>query len=356
MWAGNYFLFRFSLFTHCGTCQLSDFFDNNDFEPALDRAREKARVNLHVYSLEKLNCSDLLRPVMTVEYGLEAVNECLKRPETIGAPYHQLLNLHEMEPYLGSIAKSQLLGSLASDLLQKPSIRLYQTGLFRKDPSIKVVNDFANPITSYHRDLNQVPLDTNHFLTFWCPLNDLEPGDSALVYALESHLDVAQFFWYGGDHFVPGRHKLVRYPSLKRGDCVAHHGNMLHAAMNQPESSESRIREAITFSYVDANAKKLQRDGLRPHGAKLAKNMEDSYSFMRWFSDVEEGQVLQHPLVPLVWPPQELNRPLQGIIDTEDSFIETVPDMSWTGAGNGDEDEENSQDEIAQTIAELLKE
>ena len=153
-----------------------------------------------------------------------------------------------------------------------------------------------------------MPLDTNHLLTFWCPLMDLKPDDSKLVYALESHVDITHFFWFGGEADLSGRlrHTLVQYPNLKRGDCVAHHGNLLHAASRQ--QNLERVREAIAFTYVDAEARKLPADKDRPKGVTIFEadgTTEDQFSFLRWFPHIEHGAVIDHPSLPLVWPPDE---------------------------------------------------
>jgi hypothetical protein len=135
--------------------------------------------------------------------GFEILNQCIvhNREQNIthDVPYYQLLNWHEHDAHLEALATSYRLGSLASDLLQKESVALYQTGMFRKDPFSPLLPEIANQITSYHRDLNLVPVDTHSFVTFWCPTVKLLPGDSSLVYALGSHMDIGHGHWWGSE-------------------------------------------------------------------------------------------------------------------------------------------------------------
>jgi hypothetical protein len=132
---------------------------------------------------------------------------------------------------------------------------------------------------------------------------------------------------------------LVQIPSLEVGDCIAHHGNVLHAAS---ESRTNKLREAITFSYIDANAVKLPPDEDRPHGNKVFEadgNTEDVVSFMRWWNSVKSGEVLKHSSLPIVWPPLEEHRdperPLDGPVQVEHRFVVVEPDEAWS---NIDED------------------
>lgn len=319
---------------------LSEQFRSPEFGPAFARAKERAQINFNVFTLGHFNCSDLISPQVrdSSEAGFAALRLCSSRPtKHKDMPYFQLLNLHEIEPFFADIALSLQLGSLASDLLQKPSVRLYQTGLFRKDATAPWhQRDMLNQVTSYHRDLNQWPLDTNHALTFWCPVTRVTMADSGLVYALESHLDVAHFYWWGGEEELRAetlRHRLVRYPTLNVGDCVVHHANLLHAALAQTKG----VREAVTFSYVDAETRKLPRDEQRPKGNPIWEpdnTTEDMMSFNRWFNDVPYGGVLDHPLTPIVWPPppdHPFRAQMQGIVDTADPFVEVPLNEAWTG-------------------------
>ena len=190
-------------------------------------------------------------------------------------------------------------------------------------------------------------------------MHDTLPTDSVLSYALESHLDLTGFYWYGGESGSQLRHKVVQYPKLNRGDCVAHHGQMLHAAPPQPKGS--RAREAISFTFVDANARRLPPDHQRPNGVKIFDQMdgstEDGISFMRWLNDIKPNGLLDHPLLPVVWPPSaEMVKThfdladLQGIIDTLDDYVEITPGDVWHVA----DDEELIDKAMTQLFSEEL--
>jgi ectoine hydroxylase-related dioxygenase (phytanoyl-CoA dioxygenase family) len=96
--------------------------------------------------------------------------------------------------------------------------------------------------TPWHRDLMFVPLDTNHFLTFWCPLRDIQRRDGFLEFATGSHRDLSRAYWFNDnekdsdadddddesemDDMIRQRFKVkeVDRTIFKAGDCTVHHG------------------------------------------------------------------------------------------------------------------------------------
>ena len=85
---------------------------------------------------------------------------------------------------------------------------------------------------------------------------------------------------------------------LHAGDCTWHHGWCLHSAPDLFDD-EKKDRVAYTASYVKSPSKLLDEKVLgRQDG-------EDSISYEGWVNDVTPGDVIDHELLPLVWPPHE---------------------------------------------------
>lgn len=113
---------------------------------------------------------------------------------------------------------------MASELLQVPVVRLYQTALFEK--SSRTLNQdtgwhqvesecwmlimemwlegtgewiILKALSHALQDLNMIPLDTGAegYVSFWCPLTELtaERNHSLLVFATGSHRDMSVVHW-----------------------------------------------------------------------------------------------------------------------------------------------------------------
>ena len=230
----------------------------------------------------------------------------------------QYLHVHRHSEQIRTIAHSPALGRAAATLLRVPAVRLYQTAAFLKAPAhvassstdVERLASTSSP-TAWHADLNQVPLDTNAFGTFWCPLGPVDRTQSLLSFAIGSHRDVSVRHWYkessgllqnesesertqrNATAFLVRRHGApVDFSPLALGDCTFHSGWMLHAA---PRNRASVERRALTFSFVDASARLLANN---TRGLAL----EDKLSWAEWVDDVyERGSTLDHPLLPLTY-------------------------------------------------------
>lgn len=76
---------------------------------------------------------------------MDCALELKRRP-----PYFQFINIHRAHRRISQIALSKRLAAVAAALLQVDRVRLYQTGMFVKDPF-----GVNNP-TNWHKDLNMV--------------------------------------------------------------------------------------------------------------------------------------------------------------------------------------------------------
>ena len=210
-------------------------------------------------------------------------------------PFNQVMNIHLINSEVYQLATSKPLGAMAAALLQHSSVRLYQTALFSKDESS------INLQTEWHRDLNMIPLDTREggSLTFWCPLLrnlSYENGDSMLRFVSGSHRDMSREYWYNENYSQSVIHTQAF--SLQVGDCTVHHGWINHHA---PQQSNSKSRLAIGLTYVIGDATVLRDLPASLDNRYKEFSDEDEYSYRGWMKDMKEGDVIDHPLLPLVF-------------------------------------------------------
>eukprot|EP00930_Biecheleria_cincta_P090552 TRINITY_DN79950_c0_g1_i1.p1 TRINITY_DN79950_c0_g1~~TRINITY_DN79950_c0_g1_i1.p1 ORF type:complete len:465 (-),score=75.26 TRINITY_DN79950_c0_g1_i1:38-1354(-) len=173
------------------------------------------------------------------------------------------------------------LGVVAAALLSVRRVQLYGDALFVKQP--------GNTGTSWHTDMEHVPLKTNSFVTLWIPLQPVpavENGGSPLIFADGSQR------WDANErlsHIRSGAFSLSSHGALQIGDATAHHGQTMHAAPALACDSRDE-RWALTLSYFGAGATKVE----------LPAEDEDRESYRAWVDDIPVGHEATHPLLPEV--------------------------------------------------------
>ncbi len=125
----------------------------------------------------------------------------------------------------------------------------------------------------------------------------------------ESHRDMSSVHWYKSG--VSSADFFSQISVMRVGDCTVHHGWTLHDA---PPQNNSLSRLAIGFTYVIGDATVLgDFDSKTPSRYSQFKD-EDEYSYRDWLKDLKEGDVIDHPLLPLVYrglkifPPRKYSR------------------------------------------------
>jgi len=234
-----------------------------------------------------------LQHQVRVQFGADVAAECcsiktcrkkLAAMEQRGeVSFLQYFNLHRKSAKLRELAMSPRFSFWASRLLGVSQVRLYQDALFMKRP--------GDGATDWHSDLGLAPFDTNSFLTFWLPLTPVPPrGGSSLVYAIGSHRDFALPFHGDLDEDLSGRYKVRSTGSILPGDVSIHHGWTLHSAAAVP--SDGPLRWAWTLGFM--------ADGARLRKTSAGIGMEDAVSYEAWIQDLNHGDLVDHPMVPLL--------------------------------------------------------
>lgn len=246
-----------------------------------------------------------------VAEGLVSVDDCRAAlrdlgvdPDAGGLPFLQHFNAWRADPPLPSVRElclSPLLGRTASVLLDAPVVRLYQDALFHKR-----AGDGGTP---WHSDARMAPFDASRMVTFWMPLQCVpgpDEGGTGLAFADGSHADFALPYWNGADGEEYGRLErrygaVSHHMPLEAGDVTVHGGWTLHCA-GAPPAVGGEDRLAFAATYVDGRAE-VREDALDFEDPKGDK--EDAWSYRSWVEEVEPRTEFRHPLVPIVWPPEE---------------------------------------------------
>ena len=273
-----------------------------------DYCRENARsIATNLNSVEE--CQEILE-----SFGLDPLSgdlPFLQHFNTWRAPFVANNDPNNITPTaVRTLCLSPYLAQTASILLDT-STRLYQDSLFHKR-----VGDGWTP---WHSDARMAPFDTSKMITFWIPLQKVpapEDGGTGLLFADGSHADFALPYWNGaeGNEYerLENRYGGVggashHHMPLELGDVTVHNGWTLHCA-DAADCMEDGDRYAFSITFVDGHSE--LRDGVilserdTTNGSALGDN-EDVWSYRSWVEEVKPRTQFRHPLVPIVWPPDE---------------------------------------------------
>ena len=222
-----------------------------------------------------------LRTTMQLEEPEDPVSifdTCLYRTTS----FLQYFNLWRESPVLSDFACS--LATVTAPLLESQKLHLYGDTLFVKQQ--------GNKGTSWHVDLNHVPLDTADFLTFWIPLQKVPGIDSLgspLIFVDRSHLP----------RDAAADADLSTHAPLDLGDVTVHHGNTLHAAPGLHGCEQERWAWAVSFFAHGAKVKDLPVED------------EEREAHKDWAASLQPGSLAEHELLPVV-PVSSLNMTAGG--------------------------------------------
>lgn len=206
-------------------------------------------------------------------------------------PFDQALNIHRVNSAVYDLATSEGLGGSAASLLRHNVVRLYQTALLWKDSSSEQ--------SELRRDLSSMPLDAREggSLTLWCPLVRTlrHDSDSMLRFVPGSHRDMSQAHWYTAEHEETV--EVVQARQLRVGDCTVHHGWIRHFSPPQKKG----VSLAVSFTYVIGDATVLDDFPAVSPLRYTTFEEEENCSYRDWIADLHGGDVIDHPLLPIVF-------------------------------------------------------
>ena len=209
-----------------------------------------------------------------------------------GRFFEDFRNWTRIPEYEDVIRKSRL-GALAAELTGSDAVRLHHDHLLVKDPGTTIR-------TPWHQDQPFYNIDGADTVSFWIPLDPV-PRESTLEFVAGSH---AARTWYMPRGFfddrpmvfedgtfaeVPdveadrGAHTILGW-ELEPGDAVAFNMLTLHGA-----GGARNRRRAFSVRIVGDDV----RLAVRPHAT--------SPSFPELDGALGHGDVLDHPLFPVLW-------------------------------------------------------
>jgi ectoine hydroxylase-related dioxygenase (phytanoyl-CoA dioxygenase family) len=185
--------------------------------------------------------------------------------------------------------------AITASLLRSARLNLYEDSVLVKEPG-------TLEKTAFHQDISYFNVEGSQVCTTWTPLDPVRAETGSLKFIPGSHLWKRQFrpnFFTTElaipdteGEVVPDYHKALRSTevacfAMEPGDITVHHARTLHGS--DGNASLATRRRAISVRYCGDDARYRLRRGVMPkshHG------------------EVSEGQALDHPDCPVVWPVQ----------------------------------------------------
>lgn len=240
---------------------------------------------------------DVLSPATLAAYGdtitrltieLNTETRPLAERSTYDRAFLQVMNLWERSPRVGRFVMSQRLGHIAAQLLEVDGVRLYHDQSLYKEP--------GGGLTPAHADQYYWPLASDRTVTAWIPLQPVpeemgplgfwarsqsESFGRQLGISDESEEKISANMARHGFVFEGGPFEL--------GEVSFHLGWTFHKA--GPNRS-TRPRSVMTIIYMDA--------AMRMTPSLNAAQRNDA---VQWCPGAREGEIIDTPKNPVIWPP-----------------------------------------------------
>jgi ectoine hydroxylase-related dioxygenase (phytanoyl-CoA dioxygenase family) len=189
----------------------------------------------------------------------------LAERDTYGRAFLQVPNLWAHDPAVRRFVTARRFAKVAAELMGVDGVRLYHDQALFKEP--------GGGHTPWHQDQNYWPLATEHTITMWMPLVDVDESMGAMTFAsgthrmgaLGEHLigDPSQAYF---DEMVRERDlPLASHAPFRAGDATFHAGWTLHSASANVSSTMRAVMTVIYFAdgtlvgEIDHPARKLDQ-------------------------------------------------------------------------------------------------
>lgn len=210
----------------------------------------------------------------------------------------------QRHPEFEAFMRSEALTRLAHEVLGSEQIRFFYDQLLVKEP-------LTEEETPWHQDLPYWPLRGNDILSIWVPFDPATRESGVVTYLKGSHRWGKMFApnafsedsGFGDIYEKAGLEPLPPIAELldgeelliwelEPGDVLLHHPQTLHfAAGNQDPTGR---RRGLALRYVGEDCVWDARPGTFMENPQLRSSLPEI--------DLEDGERLDHPLFPVVWP------------------------------------------------------
>ncbi len=204
--------------------------------------------------------------------------------DTYGKAFLQIMNLWTESPTVKEFVFGKRLARIAAELMGVSGVRVYHDQALYKEP--------GGGITPWHADQYYWPVDSDHTVTAWVPLQATPLELGPLVFSEKSHrLQVGRDLEISDESEVTLKQALESFRSENSpydlGDVSFHAGWTFHRA---GANTTDRPREVMTVIYMDENIR-----------LTAPKNKNHVMDIERWAPGLETGDVLASPLNPVLW-------------------------------------------------------
>jgi hypothetical protein len=210
----------------------------------------------------------------------------LEERDTYGKAFLQHLNLWPHDAAVQRFVLAKRFGGIAAKLMGVDRVRIYHDQALCKEPG-------GGP-TPWHQDHYYWPVDSEHTVTMWMPLVDIDADMGMLTFASRSHLDgylgtlpISDESDAVFQKFVDeSGFEIVRQQRMAAGDATFHSGWNLHSA---PGNRSDRMREVMTVIYI-------------ADGARVTEpiNENQKADLASWLPGLQVGDAVGSDLNPLV--------------------------------------------------------
>lgn len=246
--------------------------------------------NGHILLREVASAAEIeaFRPVISgAAMTFNKETRALADRTTYGKAFLQISNLWERDEAVKRFTLARRFARIAADLMGVEGVRIYHDQALYKEP--------GGGFTPWHQDQHYWPLATNHTVTMWMPLVDLQADMGIMQFASRSHKA-----GYLGDMPISDESEatisqyvkengfgLSQAVAMQAGDATFHSGWTLHSA---PGNSSDTMREVMTVIYF--------ADGVNISAIDNANRQQD---LERWLPGCQPGDPAVSPLTPLVY-------------------------------------------------------
>ena len=211
----------------------------------------------------------------------------LNQRDTYGKAFLQLFNLWREDETVKEFIFSKRLAKIAADLMRVDGVRLYHDQALYKEAH--------GGITPWHADQYYWPLDNDHTITAWIPLQAVPKAMGPMEFSAGSHQiqeGRALAISDESETLIENRLRVTDFPHIIEafdlGEVSFHSGWVFHRA---GANTTDQIRRVMTVIYMDKEMR-----------LKTPENEGQQNDWDTWCPGVSIGAVIDSPLNPVLYP------------------------------------------------------
>jgi ectoine hydroxylase-related dioxygenase (phytanoyl-CoA dioxygenase family) len=217
---------------------------------------------------------------------INTVKASLKERDTYGKAFLQLFNLWRQDEAIRALVFSSRLAKIATDLMGTKGVRLYHDQALFKEA--------GGGITPWHADQYYWPLETDHTITAWMPLQATPLEMGPVEFSAGSHeIQDGRELEIGdqSETLIQKRLQVTDFRHVKEpfeaGELSFHSGWVFHRA---GANTSGKMRKVMTVIYMDKHTRLM-----RPQNKNQVADWET------WCPGATIGEEINTPLNPVLY-------------------------------------------------------